>query len=235
MINANTLALDVGCGTARWSKYLSSKVKFIEAIDPSKAIYAALKLTENIPNIRITQADSDCIPFEDGSFDFVFSLGVLHHVPNTQLALNKSVKKLKKNGYFLLYLYYSLENRGWFYKFLFNSSSLFRKIISKLPVGLKKNICDALAVFVYLPFVGLSLLIKKLLPHSNLYSKIPLSYYTDKSFNIICNDALDRFGTPLEKRFTKLQIEEMMKRSGLDEIVFSNFEPYWHAVGKKTK
>ena len=53
--------------------------------------------------------------------------------------------------------------------------------------------------------------------------------------NIIRNDALDRFGTPLEKRFSKKQIHEMMEEAGLDDIIFSPNEPYWHAIGKKAK
>jgi hypothetical protein len=57
--------------------------------------------------------------------------------------------------------------------------------------------------------------------------------YENKSFYIIRNDSLDRFGTPLEQRFTRNQIQEMMERAGLENIVFSNNIPYWHAVGKK--
>ncbi len=68
---------------------------------------------------------------------------------------------------------------------------------------------------------------------TGFYKKIPLSYYSDKSFNNIRNDALDRFGTPLEQRFSKLQITKMMSEAGLSNIKFSDREPYWHAVGQK--
>jgi hypothetical protein len=63
--------------------------------------------------------------------------------------------------------------------------------------------------------------------------KIPLSYYGNKSFNVIRNDALDRFGTPLEQRFSKVQIESMMQKAGLTDIKFSNNQPYWHVIGRK--
>jgi hypothetical protein len=46
-------------------------------------------------------------------------------------------------------------------------------------------------------------------------------------------DALDRFGTKLEKRFTKTEISQMMERIGLEDIVFSDSAPYWCAVGYK--
>ena len=46
-------------------------------------------------------------------------------------------------------------------------------------------------------------------------------------------DALDRFGTQLEQRFTKKQIQEMMEVAWLDRIKFSDAVPYWCAVGYK--
>lgn len=211
MVNKDTVALDVGCGTARWSRYIASKVKFVEGIDPSKAVYSAMEMTSDLPNVRITQADTDCLPFEDNSFDFVFSLGVLHHIPDTEMAMVKSVKKLKKDGYFLVYLYYRFDQRSFLFKLFFYASALLRKIVSNLPAGLKKFACDIIAVTVYMPMVYLTKIIKALFPKSKLHSKIPLSYYADKSFNIIRNDSLDRFGTPLEQRFTKEEIKVMME------------------------
>lgn len=232
MLNTSHRVLDVGCGTGRWSYYVASRCGTIEAVDPSKAVLAAKKLTLKKGNINITQAGVDAIPFEKASFDFVFSLGVLHHVPDTRSAVHKCVEMVKPGGHFMVYLYYSLDNRGGLYRFIFNLSNVFRLVISKMPSGLKKVVCDIIAFTVYLPLVGLSGLIK-VLGGSNFYKKIPLSYYLGKSLNIIRNDALDRFGTPLEQRFSKQQITEMMSSAGLSDIVFSNQEPYWHAVGRK--
>jgi hypothetical protein len=61
-----------------------------------------------------------------------------------------------------------------------------------------------------------------------------LSAYHNKSFFVIRNDALDRFGTPLEQRFSKIEIKQMMEKAGLTNIIFSNNMPYWHAVGQKS-
>jgi ubiquinone/menaquinone biosynthesis C-methylase UbiE len=224
--------LDMGCGSGRWTKYLSDKVKFIEAVDPSKAVLSAYYLLKNESNVRITQASVEHLPFPDNSFDLVFSLGVLHHIPDTKRAMQKCVNQVKSDGYFLVYLYYNLDNRGPFYKTIFHASTLIRRVVSKLPSGLKKLKCDALAVTIYWPFVNFSRLLRKV-GLENTAKKIPLSYYMDKTWNIIRNDALDRFGTPLEQRFSKMEIEKMMKDCGLTEIVFSKGEPYWHAIGRK--
>ncbi len=233
VLNKNTVVLDLGCGTGRWTKFIAKKVKLVEAIDPSNAIYSAAKLNREELNVRVSKASVSNIPFSDNTFDFVVCLGVLHHIPNTQQALIDVVTKIKKGGTILLYLYYSLDNRGFLYKLLFKISTLFRLIISKLPQPIKKIKCDFIAIFIYLPFVLTCRFLQFIFGQKDWIKKMPLSYYTDKSFNIIRNDALDRFGTPLEQRFSKQAITNMMQQAGLTNIIFSNNEPYWHVTGIK--
>ena len=62
----------------------------------------------------------------------------------------------------------------------------------------------------------------------------PLSAYRDRSFYEMRNDALDRFGTRLEKRFTQSQVRSMMVAAGLERISFNTF-PYWCALGYKKR
>jgi len=231
ILNKDAVVLDLGCGTGRWSKFIAPKVKFIEAVDPSMAVLSAKKTLAPFTNVRITQAAADNLPFADESFDFIFSLGVLHHIPDTGRAMNEVVAKLKKNGHFLLYIYYALDSRGFLFRSLFKISDWVRKIISSLPHSIKHLLCDVIAVLVYMPLIAIARLFKSM--GFNFYKRLPLSYYCDKSFYIIRNDVLDRFGTPLEQRFTRQEIENMMKQAGLGEIRFSEHQPYWHAIGKK--
>lgn len=232
VINKDSYILDIGCGTGRWSKYLSSKVGFIEAIDPSNAVFAANKLLENINNIRITKASVDNIPFEDNTFDFAMSIGVLHHIPDTQQAMKDAVKKVKIEGYFYCYLYYNLESRGFIFKNLFALSTKVRNKVSKMKSKNKKIVCDLIAIFFYMPFVIMTRILN-LFSLDKISKKIPLNDYSNKSFFIIRNDALDRFGTTLEQRFSKKQVIEMMENSGLKEIIVSNGSPFYHAIGKR--
>jgi SAM-dependent methyltransferase len=225
------VALDMGCGSGRWSLYAAKHFKFIEAIDPSDAVLVAQKQTEG-KNIRVTKAGVDQIPFADESFDFVFSLGVLHHIPDTTKALASLSKKLKRNGFLLLYLYYALDNRSRLYKVIFNLVNSIRKVISSLPSAAKRFVCELLAVFLYLPLVLLSTLLQKIGAVA-MAKKIPLHYYVGKSWKVIRNDALDRFGTPLEQRFTKVEIAKMLEDNGYQNIQFSPNMPYWHVVAQK--
>lgn len=229
--SSNFVALDVGCGSGRWSLYLSPRVKFIEAIDPSSAVWVAKKLLKDLKNIRVTQASVEHLPFSDNAFDLVYSLGVLHHVPNTSSAIQHCFEKTKHGGYFLLYLYYNHENRGFVFRFIFRCSNLLRKIISIFPLGLKKVTCNLIATLIYWPLAKLSTIVAFF--SISWASKLPLSYYKKTSFFVMRNDALDRFGTPLEKRFSKSEINKMLTQVGFVNIQFSPHEPYWHVLAQK--
>ena len=232
LCSQGTTVMDMGCGTGRWTKYLSSRVGFIDAVDPSKAIFVADDLLKNCPNVRLTKATSEALPFPDNSYDMVMSVGVLHHIPDTFQAMKDCVAKVKPGGYFYTYLYYNLDSRGPLFKALFALSNSIRKVVSGLPGGLKKLTCDLLAILFYMPFVLLARAVAGL-GFQHLAEKIPLSYYRNKSFFVIRNDSLDRFGTSLEHRFSRKQIEEMMTRCGLHDIRFSENSPYWHVIGQK--
>jgi ubiquinone/menaquinone biosynthesis C-methylase UbiE len=232
IINKNTYAIDIGCGSGRWTKVMASRAKFIEAIDPSNAIFAADKLLKNIDNVRLTKASINTLPFDDETFDFAMSVGVLHHIPDTQQAMIDCVKKVKLGGYFYTYLYHDISHKGFITRTAFTISDTLRKGISRMPAGSKKFICDIIAATVYLPLVSTSRVLHKM-GMKKIAKKIPLADYSNKAFFVMRNDALDRFGTRLEQRFTRKQVEEMMKKSGLTEIIISDGTPYWHGVGKK--
>jgi len=234
MINTNSKVLEVGCGSGRFLKYLSSKAGFLVGVDPSKAIFAADELLGKNEKVILARASANDLPFEDQSFDFVCSIGVLHHIPDTFKALKACVDKVKRGGYFYTYLYYNLDNRGILFRSIYNLSNAARLGICKLPTKTKRFVCDILAVGVYMPFVLTNRFLRLVGVPAKYRRKIPLFGYEKRSFYVIRNDSLDRFGTPLEQRFTKQQIKEMMEQAGLTEIVFSDNIPFWHAVGKKS-
>lgn len=141
--------------------------------------------------------------------------------------------KGKAGGYFFTYLYYNLDNRGFAFRSIFNLSTMIRKCVSKLPGKSKRIVCNLLAVGLYMPFISANRLLKFIGVNERFREKIPLFGYENKSFYIVRNDALDRFGTPLEQRFSRKEIQQMMESAGLENITFSKNIPYWHAVGRK--
>lgn len=222
--------LDVGCGTGRWSKYLAPKVASVTAVDPGEAVLAADEVLGKLSNVRIAMASADDLPFPERSFDIVMSIGVLHHIPDTQQAMNDCVRMVKPGGYFYTYLYYNLENRGAAFRMIFALSNGLRRGISALPRGPKHAVCNLIAGVVYYPLARGGKWLRQI-GLTRIADRMPLRFYQDMSFYIMRNDALDRFGTSLEQRFSKEQVIRMMEQAGLRDIVISDKMPYWHATG----
>ena len=221
---------DMGCGSGRWAKMAASRVGRLHCIDPSDAIEIARSNLANHTNVSFHRAsvDDQCLP--RNSQDFGYSLGVLHHVPDTTAAIRSCVELLKPRAPLLLYLYYAFDNRPWWFRALWRVSDGARRLICRMPAWWKHATTDLIALLVYLPLAKLSLLVERL----GLNAKsIPLYYYRNHSFYTMRTDARDRFGTPLEQRFTRLQIETMMRGAGLVDVRFSEGAPFWCAVGRK--
>lgn len=222
---------DLGCGSGRWAAMVAPKVGTLHCIDPSaKALAVARRNLAGHPNAQFHMAGSDAIPLADDSQDFGFSLGVLHHVPDTQQALGDCVRKLKPGAPFLLYLYYAFDNRPLWFRTIWRGTDFGRRLISRLPFGARKAVTGVIAASVYYPLARTSLLLERL---GADVSAIPLNAYRSLSFYTMRTDALDRFGTLLEHRFSKAEIEQMMRKAGLTGIRFSDEQPYWVACGVK--
>jgi len=100
----NPEGFDLGCGSGRWAKLVAHRVGKLHCIDPSTALEVAKRNLVKYPNCIFHSASVDCIPLDDASMDFAYSLGVLHHVPDTQAAISACVEKLKVGAPFLVYL-----------------------------------------------------------------------------------------------------------------------------------
>ncbi len=221
---------DLGCGSGRWAQLVAPRVGLLHCIDPSSAINVARRNLARFDNVVFHQQSVATIPLADGTMDFGYSLGVLHHIPDTAAAMRDCVNKLKPGAPFLVYLYYAFDNRPLWYRILWKSSEIVRAVVSRLPHILRYGVSQILALSIYWPLARLSKLGDRLGLATQGW---PLHFYRDLSFYTMRTDALDRFGTRLEQRFARTEIESMMRRAGLQNIEFSPGAPYWCAVGTK--
>lgn len=226
----NAVGFDLGCGSGRWAQLVAPRVGHLHCIDPSSAINVAKRNLKPQNNCSFHNNSVEDMPLENNSMDFGYSLGVLHHIPDTARGISLCTNKLKKGAPFLLYLYYSFDNRAQWYFVIWKTSELFRSVISKLPHNLRSFICLIIAITVYFPLARIA----KLASVLNVDTKnFPLSAYKDLSLYTMKTDALDRFGTRLEQRFSRAQIQKMMEDANLENIIFSEEAPFWCAVGTK--
>jgi len=221
---------DMGCGSGRWARLVAPQVGTLHCIDPSSAISVAQDNLKEFDNVKFHQSSLDDVFLEPGSQDFGYSLGVLHHVPDTTEAIKSCVKLLKSGAPLLLYLYYAFDNRPLWFRWLWRLSDLGRRAICRLPGKIKNVTTDIIACLVYWPLARLARIFEWI---GFQFKNIPLSYYRNYSFYSMRTDAHDRFGTRLERRFTRQQIEKMMSDAGLINIRFSEGVPYWVVVGYK--
>lgn len=222
---------DLGCGSGRWALLVAPHVARLHCIDPSaKALDVCRRKLAGVENAEFHLAGAQDIPLPDASQDFGYSLGVLHHIPDTEAALKQCVAKLRPGAPFLLYLYYRFDNRpGWF-RALWQISDLARRAVARLPFRLRRAAAEIIAASIYLPLARLARTSQRL---GADVSNWPLSHYRDVSFYTMRTDALDRFGTRLEHRFSRVETEAMMRRCGLADIRFAEEPPFWVAVGTK--
>jgi SAM-dependent methyltransferase len=224
---------DIGCGSGRWALRVAPRVGALHCIDASdQALAVARRNLAGQANCRFHQASVEAISLPSGSMDFCYSIGVLHHVPDTLDGIKACVALLKPGAPLLIYLYYALENRPWWFRAIWKSTDLLRRGIARLPFWPKRAVTEAIALVVYWPLSRFCALIEHL---GGDPAGLPLSYHRHDSFYTMRTDALDRFGTRLEQRFSRAQIEAMMRKAGLDDICFSETEPFWCAVGRSSR
>jgi SAM-dependent methyltransferase len=230
LLPVNASGFDMGCGSGRWARLMAPRVGHLHCIDPSSALEVARRTLAKNDNVSYHSASVEDVPLPPNSHDFGYSLGVLHHIPDTAAAMCSCVSMIKPGAPFLVYLYYAFDNRPMPFYWVWRFSDLLRNVIHRLPAGAKHFVTGLIAFALYLPLARGS----KVLERFNLdVSNIPLSYYRNHSFYTMRTDARDRFGTPLEKRFTKVEIATMMAAAGLRDIRFSSDAPFWCAVGIK--
>ncbi len=232
-IDRSAEGFDLGCGSGRWARFVAPRVGILHCVDASReALMVAERNLADLPNCRFHHASVDRIPLADSSLDFGYSLGVLHHVPDTQAGLAACVRKLRPGAPFLLYLYYAFDNQPVWYRALWRASDVLRQVICRLPFRVRAGVATLLAMTVYCPLARIAKLLER---QGKPIASFPLAFYRDRSFYTMRTDALDRFGTRLERRFTRDEIRQLMEAAGLGDIRFSDAPPFWCAVGRRVR
>lgn len=119
--------LDGGCGGGRYAYLLGKAGAQLYGIDLSRAVQKAKTTCQDLPNVKIFQADVFKLPFAPAQFDYVYSIGVLHHTPNTKKALQSLAQMVKPGGQLAVWLY---RKNTWPQEVI--NSSL-RAVTSRLP------------------------------------------------------------------------------------------------------
>lgn len=99
------LVLDAGVGAGSYADVASRWGANVVGVDLSYAVEVSNRNFANRPNVFIAQADIGHLPFAPASFDFIFSIGVLHHTPDTRKYFKSLVPHLKPGGSIAIWVY----------------------------------------------------------------------------------------------------------------------------------
>jgi SAM-dependent methyltransferase len=205
--------LDAGCGMGRHARQIAPFARRIVAVDFSRAIEQAARNVSSLPNVDCVQADLLALPVADASFDFVYSLGVLHHLDETERALKGLVAKIRPGGRLRVYLYW--KRHGW-RGALLSVATLARRVTTRMPFGLLRATCWMLSIGLYgtvvLPYRGLSR------AGVRAHESWPLFVYSKYPFNVLYNDQFDRFSAPIEKRYDPDEVKALLESAGLRDV-----------------
>jgi SAM-dependent methyltransferase/uncharacterized protein YbaR (Trm112 family) len=226
--------LDAGCGTGRHTFHLArSGAREIVAMDFSQAIEVAARNNCDNANTHFVQADIYHPPFPPDSFDFIYSLGVLHHLPDPEKGFRTLLPLLRAGGYVNIYLYWNLEGEATWRRVALSIVTNLRRVTTRLPHPLLKKLSWLIAVGFQVAFVLPSRALARFERTRALADRVPLGHYRKYSFRVLYTDQFDRFSAPIENRYSRAEVCGWFERAGLADVVILGGAG-WRASGKRT-
>lgn len=108
--------LDAGCGMGRFARVSAELgATAVLGVDASDSVEAARRSTRDMPNVHVVQADILRLPLRrasEANVEFIFSIGVLHHLDHPQSGFSSLVEHLTNSGSILVWVY-GRENNDW--------------------------------------------------------------------------------------------------------------------------
>lgn len=152
------LVLDVGVGSGRFAEIALLNGAEIVGIDLSFAVDAAYRNFGRNPKFHVLQADVFHLPFRKEVFDVIYSIGVLHHTPDTKKAFLSTLPFLKHGGKIAIWLYDFYSHHP------FILTRFYRKFTTRLPKPVLHRLSYIAVPYYYLYKIpGLKYLFKVLL------------------------------------------------------------------------
>jgi SAM-dependent methyltransferase/uncharacterized protein YbaR (Trm112 family) len=223
------LGLDAGCGFGRHIVHAAACGAEMVGMDFSRAIDSARRNTRHLPNVSLVQGDIFHPPLAEKVFDFVYSIGVLHHLPDPQKGLQALTPLLRSDGRAFIWVY--SKSRG-----VTNASlELVRSVTTRLPHAIVNGLsllgavtdqcCFILPYRILrrLPRVG-TVIDRAMLPRIKMYSAYP--------FGVLHADWFDRLAAPVRFYYSEAEVERFAQSAGISDVKVTPTGLYgWRACG----
>jgi SAM-dependent methyltransferase len=228
------IVLDAGCGNGRHAYYAGRYgARDVVAMDLSAAVETAYANLSDMPNVHVIQGDIYNPPFirsdAGGPFDFIYSIGVLHHLPRPEAGFDSLLRFLRPGGAIFAWVY-GRENNGIVHGFI---NPLRQNLTTRMPPSVLPIIAWPMSVVmqsllkgIYRPLRRTPLF--KILPSREyLYSLSSFSFR--RNYNIV----FDHLVAPVAHYLPREEFEGWFERNGLSEVQISwRNENSWRGFGR---
>lgn len=211
--------IEAGCGKGRHTRSIAEwGARDVIGVDLSEAVDAAFQNTRDLENAHIIQADIYRLPLRP-VFDYGFSVGVLHHLPDPRAGFGALVKSLKPGGAVSAWIY-GRENNGWIVHFI---NPLREHITSKLPMRVLYllSFAPSLVLYAALKLIYAPLRESRLSRH--LFYADYLSYISRFPFREIHNIVHDHLTAPTAFYISRAEFAEWFAEARARDVIIA-----WH-------
>ncbi len=213
--------VDLGSGPGRWSRIFHNiGAKTIAAVEPSPAIEVTRQATAGMENVSYHNVTGDKIP--DGPYDFVYSYGVVHHIPEPDPVIQRAFEVLRPGGRVIIWLY-GRENNG-LYLFVMHALRL-------LTVPMPNSFLDRVSAWLVPPLRLYSRLCKWLPLPLKAYMADYIDKISDEEVTVVIYDQLDPH---YAKYYTRRESIELLERAGFADVdAYHRAQYSWTVIGTK--
>jgi SAM-dependent methyltransferase len=219
---AGRLGLEVGCGAGRHAAATSAFAGEHVAVDLSRAVDVAFARTRGLANCHVVQADALRLPFRERTFDYVYCLGVLQHLPDPEAGFHALALQPRPGGVLVTNVYQASRP-----VMLFLLECV-RKMTTRMSSESVKRLSVAAGVVEYGLFVGpwkqargtrIGQLLRPVVP-----DRVDESAKHD--FDTCVTDWFDRLACPVKKHYRRDDLMRWYLTAGYDTVTVT---PYWKA------
>ena len=201
-------------------------------LDLSSAVETARRRIDETDRCLIVQADLYRAPFPPASFDFAYSVGVLHHLPNPEAGFQALTRLVRPGGLVWCWVY-GFEGMRWWYRV--SHLRWLRPLTTRLPLWGQEVatalVTAALEVALWTP----TRLLGRLPGGRTWAQRIPLSHSCRFSFRGKMASVFDRLNPPLTHFHTRSELEGWCRRARLSDWQVTNRDGRgWLVSGRAT-
>lgn len=233
-IVCGALGLDAGSGCGADTVAMARRHPDVEivSLDLSEGVYQTSLRSAGLPNVHVVRASVLAIPVASEMFDFAYSFGVLHHTSDPERGMEEIARVLKPDGRVSLYLYEDHEDNPW-KRIPLKLVSALRRLTTRLPTTMLSGLCYLLSPLAVLFFSVPARILQRFEKTKILADKMPFNFGT--SLFSVHADLLDRFGAPIEVRYSRQGVIDLLRQGGLADVQTTKLDTTagWVARGVK--